>query len=181
MAWITADDLRSAAGAKQAFDQDRFEEAAEIACDKVEELCGPITWATITAEHVEVAGSDRVCLAARATRAGVTVVADYLTGSAYTLTDWDWDGQVLFRKDRAPITADLAVTYETGYFDDTVEDAKAPAWARGMAKLIGHQYIRVAKRYRMDADDDTSQTHFVTPSSALDLGHKYLIVQGRVG
>lgn len=178
MAWITADDLRSAAGAKQAFDQDRFEEAAEIACDKVEELCGPITWATITAEHVEVAGSDRVCLGASVTR-GLVTVADYLTGSAYTLTDWDWDGQVLFRKDRAPIYRDLSVTYQTGYYDDTVDGAKAPAWARGMAKIIGLQYLRVVKRFVLG--EDVTTTAFIVPDAALILGHDYLIVQGRVG
>ena len=180
MAWITADDLRGAAGAKQAFDQDKFEEAAEIACQKVEELCGPIAWATITGERVEVDGADEVCLKYRVTR-GLTDVSAYYPAVTYLLSDWLADGQVLKRKTRMPIYADLSVSYLTGYYDDTVVDAKAPFWARAMAKMIGHQYLRVGKRYRMDADDDLSQTHFIIPAPALEVGRNYLITQVRIG
>lgn len=181
MAWITAEDLRGAAGAKQAIDQDKFEDAAEFACSKVEELCGPIAWATITDERVRISGSTQACLMARVTR-GLTAVADYRTGNVLPLADWDADGQVLERKDGGPVPTDLLVSYQTGYFDDTVEDAKAPAWARIMAKLIGHQYIRVSRRFQIaGGEEDLSQTHFVMPNAALDAGHDYLLIRGRVG
>jgi len=180
MAWITAEDLRGAAGAKQTADQDKFEDAAEIACAKVEELCGPIVWTDITGERVEVSGADEVCLRYRVTR-GLTDVSAFYPAIPYLLTDWIAEGQVLKHRTRTPIYADLSVSYQTGYFDDTVTDAKAPAWARVMAKLIGQQYLRVAKRFNISADDPVTGIGFLVPDAALDIGHDYLIVRGAIG
>jgi len=180
MAWITAEDLRGTAGAKQAFDQDKFEDAAEIACQKVEELCGPIAWAAIAGERVEVSGADEVCLRYRVTR-GLTDVSAFYPATPYLLTDWIAEGQVLKHRVRTPIYADLSVSYQTGYFDDTVTDAKAPAWARVMAKLISQQYLRVAKRFNISADDPITGIGFLIPDAALDVGHDYLIIRGAIG
>lgn len=186
MSWITADDLRAAAGAKQPGDQLRIEEAVEIACGEVERLCGPIPWATITDELAEVAGSDRVRLKYRPMAQGVAAALVAITttdGVALTLSDFRVDGQVLARRDGAAIGTDLLVSYRTGYYDDTPDGATAPTWARAMAKLIAHQYLRVTRRNLIDASSatDLTQTHFLVPAAALDVGRDFLLWQGGVG
>ncbi len=186
MAWITADDLRTAAGAKQPGDQLRIEEAVEIACAEVERLCGPIPWVAVTDEFAEVAGSDRACLKYRPMAQGASaalVAVTTVDGVALTLSDFRVDGQVLARRDGAAISTDLLVSYRTGYYDDTPDGATAPVWARSMAKLIGHQYLRVTRRNQIDASaaGDLTQTHFLTPAAALDIGRDHLLWLGGAG
>lgn len=174
MDWFTAADLREVTAAKQAIDQEKYVDAAEIAVAKVTEECGPIPFATITAEVVEATGSTEACLKFRATR-GLASVASYPDGAELDVDDWAVDGQVLKRKNGGAVGR-VTVTYLTGYFDDTVEGAKAPAWARGMAKLIGHQHIRLSKRFRMsEADDDLSGTGYLVPAAAREVARDYLL------
>lgn len=179
MAWITAEDLRGQAGAKLPTGQVAFEDAADLACAKVEELCGPIPWATVT-EYVEVPGtSDRARLKNRATR-GLESVAT-ADGVPLLLDSFRVDGQVLVRKAGVSIGSDVLVTYHTGYFDDSIEGAKAPAWARKMAVLIGHQLLRVDRRVRLSEDDtDLAGTGYVVPNAALAIGADFLLWRGGV-
>jgi len=173
-AWFTAADLREVTGARQAADQEKYDDAAEIAMGKVTEECGPIPFATITDEVVEAAGSPEACLDYRATR-GLVSVATYPDGVTLDVADWVVDGQVLRRKAGGSVGR-VKVTYLTGYFDDTIEGAKAPAWARGMAKLIGHQHVRLSKRFRIsDSDDDLSGTGYLVPAAAREVARDYLL------
>lgn len=180
MAWITTSDLRDQAGAKQAIDETKFVDAVETACAEVEKLCGPIAWARITDEYVEAAGSDRACLKARVTRELVSVTT--AAGVALDLTTFRVDGQVLARRDHRPIGSDLLVTYDTGYFDDTLADERAPLWARRMAVLIAHQSVRVDRRTRLSQsdDEDLTGTGYLIPNAALAIGSDYLLWRGGV-
>lgn len=183
--WITSSDLRDQAGAKQPSDEPKFVEAVELACAKVEELCGPIQWTTAT-DDLEVRGSDRGCLKYRAQAQGESPALVSVTtaeGLALTTSDFRVDGQVLRRRDGDVIRTDLVVAYRTGYYDPSVEGAKAPTWARAMAKMIGHQLLRVGRRNQLDQarSEDLTQTHFEVPAAALDVGRDYLLWRGGVG
>lgn len=171
-AWITTTDLRNHVGAKSAGDEDKFEEAVEIACSKVEELCGPIEWATIVDELVPAPLRARArILQCRPTR-GITAV-ETVDGVALGTDEF-----TIGRQSLTPASTyagvDLMVTYSTGYFDPA-GNGVAPAWARGMAKMIGAQYLRIAKRFTLQGDDLT-QTTFVVPAAAMDLGSDYLLL-----
>lgn len=174
MAWITADDLRGFIKNVAAQDETFLDLAVDVACGKVEDLCGPIEFATITDEVSEVVGSDRVKLAAYVTRT-LTKVADLRTGFEYPLTDWLADGQVLRRRDKCRIPADILVSYETGYFDPAVVGVKAPAWARSMALHIGQQYLITMRRFGAQQGANPVPTGFLVPNAALAVGHDYLL------
>ena len=113
--WITTADLRGAAGAKQAADEEKYVEACAIACAEVERLCGPIAFTAVADEIVPLSGSREACLKYRATE-GLTAVSAYLDGSALALGDYTADGQVFRRRDRGTMSSDLLVSYQTGYY-----------------------------------------------------------------
>ena len=84
------------------------------------------------------------------------------------------------------MSSDLLVSYRTGYYDattDTEETKNAPAWAKAMAKLIAHQYVRVTRRFKTDPNgqDDLSGTGYLVPAAALAVGRDYLLSPGGVG
>lgn len=176
--WITTSDLRNAAGAKMAIDEDKFVDAVAIACGKVEEMCGPIAWATVTDELVPASRAKGVLLKYRATRGLTAVSTD--AGVVLDVDDFRVSGRLLKLKDGGRIGTALRVSYETGYFDPTEAGATAPTWARSMAKLIGHQYLRIERRFKLDSAtaDDLTQTHFLVPAVALDVGRDYLLTHG---
>lgn len=101
----------------------------DFAQRKVEELCGPVLTATVTAEIVDGSG---YVLALAYRPASLTSLATYPGGSALTVTDYRADGQTIRRKDDGWITGPLQVTYTTGA-------ASAPSWAKLAALEILRQ------------------------------------------
>jgi len=177
MSWITPDDLRTFVSNQKPGDDPLLTIAADVACGKVENLCGPIAWTAIVGERVEVQGATEVCLQYRVTR-GLTDVSAYYPANPYTLTDWVAEGQVLKLKARTPIYTDLSVSYLTGYFDATDTAAIAPAWARSMALHIGQQWLKTVGKFRSSASTDP--VGFLVPFPALEAGRDYLLAP-RVG
>lgn len=100
-----------------------------LAMEKVEELCGPVTTTAVTAEIVDGSGY-ALALDYRVTT--LTSLATYPGGTALTVTDYRPDGQVLRRKDGGWISGPLSVTYTTGA-------ASAPSWAKAAALEIVRQ------------------------------------------
>jgi len=173
--WFTPDDLRGAAGARQSGDQSRFDLAASVARREVRRLCGPVfPVETITERRIR-GGSYELPLKFRPT--ALTSVARYFNGLAYTVGDYDFDEQVLVRKDGGWIGDDLAVVYDTGY--DTVEEI--PSELISMATLIGQQYLRVSKRFSLEGEDAMTGTGYLVPDAARDVGRDYLLAPGGMG
>lgn len=176
--WFTADTLRDAAGAKQAFDQAKFELAASVARSKVRSLCGPVSPPETITERVRVrVPSDRVPLKYRPT--SLTSVVDYRSGATLTLTDFDFEDQLLTRKDGGPICSSLTVAYVAGYVGDT--DDPIPDDLVSMATLIGQQYLRVSKRFSLSQDDPVTGIGFLVPDAARDIGRDYLLAPEGIG
>lgn len=179
MAWITPEDLRDQAGARQPIDQHRFEDACEVACAKVEDLCGPIPWTRVVDELAAISGSAEACLRFQVTRGLLEVRTS--AGAQLPLSDWRVDGQVIARRDGAAIGADILVTYDTGHFDASDDAVRAPVWAREMAKLIGHQYLRIGRRFRLQEDPDLTGTGYLVPAAALEVAGDHLLWRGGAG
>ena len=177
MGWITSEDLRGFVKNLQAGDEQWLQLACDVAVEKVEELCGPIAWADITEEYVQVERSPEVCLSNRVTR-GLVGITTY-DGLALTVTDWRADGQVLQRRDHALIATDLLVSYRTGYYDDTVKGAAPPSWAKAMALPIAQQYLTAMRRFTQTGQPPTGAA-FLVPYAALEVGHDYLLWKGGV-
>lgn len=172
MAWLTAEALRDAAGAKQAGDQDRLVAAAAIASGKARELCGPVTPVESITDRVRVRRPvEEVSLTFRP--ASLTSIVRTRGGGALDVADFDTDGQVLYRVDGDLIDEDLTVTYSAGY--DTLDDV--PAEVVSLALMIGVQYLRVRRRNLLDADrvEDLTRTHFLVPAAALAVAEEYLL------
>ena len=154
--WFTADDVRNAVGAVQAVDQARS--------------TWPPRWPAASARGVRpgVPGGDhhrarpvRVpCgeVPLRYRPATLTSVALYRSGSALTVGDFDFDGQVLFRRDGGAIVEDLQAVYTAGY---STTDA-IPGEIRAYAELVAAQYIRVVRRFLLRGEDPT-QVSFPGP------------------
>jgi hypothetical protein len=170
--WFTPDDLRAAAGAVQASDQSRIELAASVARREVRRLCGPVFPVEPVTERRVRGGNNEIPLKYRPS--ALTSIARYVNGSALNVTEYDFDEQVLFRKDGDWITDDLVVVYDSGY--DTVEEI--PTELVSMATLIGQQYLRVSKRFSLNQDDPVTGIGFLVPDAAKDIGRDYLLSQG---
>lgn len=169
--WFTGSDLRETAGAKQAAGQDGFDRVAAVARGKVRKLCGPVNPAENITERVRVrVARDSVALKYRP--ASLTSIS-YYSGAALSVSDFDFDGQVLFRKDGGLIGQDLTVVYLAGWSDQ----ADIPVELLEMARLIGHQGLRVSRRFKTDpnADDNMAGTGYQVPSAALEVGAEYLL------
>lgn len=170
--WFTVEQLRTASGARQAADQARLDTAAAVARREVRRLCGPVEAETIT-DRVRVRrASAEVPLKFRPTT--LTSVTG-VTGSAHDVTAYDFDGQVLFRKDGGLIAESLAVVYESGWEDF----ANIPGELIAMAELIGTQYLRVSRKFTLDGDD-LPATGFLVPAAALEIAADYLLAPGGV-
>lgn len=174
--WFTADSLRSAAGAKQPFDQGKFELAAAVARRRVRFLCGPVSPVENITERVRVkVPTENVMLKYRPSL--LASVTSYRTGQALTVADYDFEDQLLFRKDDGLIDESLTVVYASGYAG-TTEDP-VPDELTSMATLIAHQYLRVSRRFTLTGgEEDLSQTHFMTPTVARDVARDFLLTDG---
>ena len=170
--WFTADDVRNAVGAVQAVDQARFDVAAKVARGKAREACGPVFPMETITERVRVrVPCGEVPLRHRP--AMLTSVALYRSGSALTVGDFDFDGQVLFRRDGGAIAEDLQVVYTAGY---SAIDA-IPGEIRAYAELAAAQYIRVVRRFLLRGEDPT-QVSFLVPAAASEVASEYLLAPG---
>ena len=171
--WFTGSDLRETAGAKQAAGQDGFDRVAAVARGKVRKLCGPVNPAENITERVRVrVARDSVALKYRP--ASLTSISYYASGATLSVSDFDFDGQSLFRKDGGLIGQDLSVTYSTGWDDQT----EIPVELLEMARIIGHQTVRIERRFKVDqnaANNDLTGTSYQVPSAALEVGAEYLL------
>lgn len=170
--WFTGDDLREQAGAKQPAEQVKLDRVAAVARAMVRRLCGPVNPAETITEHVRVrVPSATVALKFRPL--SLVSIAYYVSGAALTASDYDFDGQLLFRKDGGLIGQDLNVVYSAGWSDQ----ADIPVELLEMARLIGHQGLRVSRRFKTDpnADDNMAGTGYVVPAAALEVATDYLL------
>ncbi len=172
--WFTSDQLRTASGVRQPADEARVARAAATARGKVRELCGPVYPAEAIVERVRVRRPvAEVALKYRP--AALTAIAGAASGTAYTVGDFDVDGQVLYRTDEGLIGESLTVSYTAGYATvDEIPDALVE-----MATLIGQQLLRVGRRYSLSGDPaDQAATSFAVPNAALDAAGDYLLAPG---
>lgn len=160
--WIDNSLLRTFVKNVNADDEAMIGLAVDVACGKVEELCGPIVNTTVTGEVHDVRGSDELCLRYRATSL-VSITTE--AGTTLTPSDWAVDGQVLRNKAGRCYDEVLVVTYTSGYFDDTNPSAKAPAWARSAALHIGQQHMRTLRRFGQTTEGPQG---FLVPAAAME-------------
>ncbi len=169
MTWLDTSALRIASNNSRPADEAGLQEAVDIACAKVEELCGPVLLTTVTAEIVTGSGY-ALALAYRA--ASLSSLATYPAGTALTVTDYRVDGQLLMRKDGDWITGPLSVTYSTGA-------ASAPVWALGAAKLIAQQWLRLMRVFGPNPGAAAEGgTRDLVPMGAMHLMGDHLLAPG---
>lgn len=170
--WFTADDVRNATANSMAKDQLTVDTAAAVARGKAREACGPVFPVETITERVRVrVPCGEVPLRYRP--ATLTSVALYRSGSALTVGDFDFDGQVLFRRDGGAIAEDLQVVYTAGY---SAIDA-IPSEIRAYAEIVAAQYIRVSRRFLLNGQDPT-QVSFAVPAAASEIASEYLLAPG---
>ena len=160
MAWLDPSALRSFVKNTNADDEAMITLAVDVACGKVEELCGPIANTTVT-ETVTIRG-DQLVTKYRAT--ALTAIATE-SGTTLTTADWVIDGQLMRNKAGTCYTGRLTLTYTAGYFDATNLSASAPAWARSAALHIGQQHMRTLRRFGQAAEGPVG---FLVPAAAMD-------------
>lgn len=124
--------------------------AAEIGCDKVEEICGPIL---ATSRTETVAAGRSAILSAR--------VASLTSVSAGDVAEYSTVGQLLTRTDGAAWSSPLTITYLTG-------SATVPAWAKAAALAIARQYWR-GKITAAPGSESPTGTGFLVPNQAREL------------
>lgn len=142
--------MRSAVNNDRAADYTELLIAAEIGCDKVEEICGPIL---ATARTETVAAGRSAILSAR-----VASITSIVGGD---VADWQAAGQLLTRADGAAWSSSLTVTYQTG-------SAQAPGWAKAAALAIARQYWR-GKLTAAPGSESPTGTGFLIPNQAREL------------
>ena len=142
MAWVETSLLRTFVKNVNADDEAMIGLALDVACGKVEEMCGPIVNTTVTESVTARSGKSKL-------RYRATSLVSITTEAGTTLTPSDWavDGQLLRNKSGTCHDDVLVVSYSSGYFDDTNPSAKAPAWARSAALHIGQQHMRTVRRF----------------------------------
>lgn len=167
--WFTSADVRNAVGATQAVSETRMEMAAKVARGKTRDECGPVFPVETVTERVRVrVPAAEVPLKYRP--AALTSVTLYRSGTVLTTADFDFDGQVLFRKDGDRIAEDVTVVYTSGF----ATAADIPGEVFAMAELIAAQYIRVARRFILQGQDPT-QVSFAIPAAAREIASEYLL------
>ena len=160
MAWLDPSVLRSFVKNTNADDEAMIALAVDVACGKVEELCGPIANTTVTESVTARSGKSKL-------RYRATSLVSITTEAGTTLTPSDWavDGQLLRNKSGTCHDDVLVVSYSSGYFDDTNPSAKAPAWARSAALHIGQQHMRTLRRFGQTAEGPQG---FLVPAAAME-------------
>jgi len=160
MAWVETSLLRTFVKNVNADDEAMIGLAVDVACGKVEELCGPIANTTVTESVTARSGKSKL-------RYRATSLVSITTEAGTTLTPSDWavDGQVLRNKAGRCYDEVLVVTYTSGYFDDTNPSAKAPAWARSAALHIGQQHMRTLRRFGQTTEGPQG---FLVPAAAME-------------
>ena len=160
MAWLDPSVLRSFVKNTNADDEEMINLAVDVACGKVEELCGPIANTTVTESVTARSGKSKL-------RYRATSLVSITTEAGTTLTPSDWavDGQLLRNKAGRCYDEVLVVTYASGYFDDTNPSAKAPAWARSAALHIGQQHMRTLRRFGQTTEGPQG---FLVPAAAME-------------
>ena len=160
MAWVETSLLRTFVKNVNADDEAMIGLAVDVACGKVEELCGPIANTTVTESVTVRSGKSKL-------RYRATSLVSITTEAGTTLTPSDWavDGQVLRNKAGRCYDEVLVVTYTSGYFDDTNPSAKAPAWARSAALHIGQQHMRTLRRFGQTTEGPQG---FLVPAAAME-------------
>lgn len=176
--WLDTGLLRAAANNSRAADEAGLQLAADIACAKVEELCGPVLLTTVTDELVR-GGSGCSALATRYYIRALTAVKSYPDGTTLTLTDYAaapaMTGQTLWRKDGGTLSSDLLVTYTTGGTSATVADS----WAIAAAQLIGQQYLKLMRVFGPNPNAAAEGgTRDLVPTGAMHLMADHLLAPG---
>lgn len=158
-AWVDLDAFANFCRNNNPADLADLADAIATGCDMVDARCGPQVTTSIV-EHVH-GGAYRLTLAARP--ASLTSIVTYVGGTALTKTDFDFSGQVLFRRNGGWIAEDLMVTYSAGA-------ATAPRWAADAAKLIGQQWWLS----RLRPGPSQTPVGFLVPKQAEELmdGHE---------
>lgn len=176
--WLDTGLLRTAANNSRAADEAGLQLAADIACGKVEQLCGPVLLTTITDERVPGCGACRE-LATKYRIRALTAVKSYADGSTLTLSDYDagpaMTGQTLWRKDGGTLPSDLRVTYTTGGTSATVV---TESWAIGAAVLIGQQWLRTMRVFGPNPNTKGESGAFLIPNAAQALMADHLLAPG---
>ena len=166
--WFTSAQLRDSAGAKMPNDQARIDLAARVASKETRRLTGPVSPVENITERLR-ARVPSTELPLKYRPASLTSVADYPSGTALTVTDFDFDGQLMYRKDGGRIGS-VTVIYTAGYASDVIPDELV-----SMATLIGQQYLRVSKRFSLNQDDPVTGIGFLVPDAAKDVARDFLL------
>lgn len=166
-AWLLPQDLADFVKNPNTDDSSLLQIAVDVAMAKAVELCGPVTpIQTITERRVK-GGNDELPLRSRPT--ALTSVARYLDGSALNVADFDFEDQVLFRKDGGWISDDLTVVYESGY-------ATVPPPIKALALAIGQQHLITMRKFGgPPGSADTAPVGFLVPKAALSAANDYLL------
>ena len=163
MAWIETSLLRTFVKNVNADDEAMIGLAVDVACGKVEELCGPIANTTVTESVTVRSGKSKL-------RYRATSLVSITTEAGTTLTPSDWavDGQVLRNKAGRCYDEVLVVTYTSGYFNSAdspeVKRAAAP-WAFSAALHIGQQHMRTLRRFGQTTEGPQG---FLVPAAAME-------------
>jgi len=164
-AWLTSDDLRGFVKNTTPADEDFLQLATDLAMAKAREMCGPVTPIETVTERRVQGGGDELPLKARPV--ALTSVAGYLDGSARDVTAYDFDGEVLFRKDGGTITEDLTIVYTSGY-------VAVPTQIKALALAIGQQHLVTMRRFGANS---TAPIGFLIPKAAREAARAYLLAE----
>lgn len=165
-AWVPLATLQSYCGNQSAADAPALQAALDAACNKVEDLCGPITPVASITELVR-GGGDKLPLRKRAV--SLTSITTWPGGTALNVADFYIDDElVLARKDRGWIDYgyDLTVVYTAGW-------STAPAWAEESALMIAKQAFK--PRVRPNAAGVEVPTGYLIPNQAMELMANHLL------
>lgn len=166
-AWVTLDAFRTFVGNDSTDDDALLQAAIDLACDEVDERCGPTLTATIT-EHV-LGDEEALVLSCRAT--SLVSIAIFPSGSALDVSAYYVEGQLLRHKYGCEIETDLTVSYTSGA-------ATPPTWAITAAEIIGkHLFLT---RLRPTQNDPTAMSTFVVPKAALELMGPHLLASAGI-
>lgn len=156
-------DLRGFLNNQKIEDAPLLDEAAAVASEKVEELCGPVT-------PVRTVTDKRVRSSLRFRPTALVSVVTYLGAAVQNVADYDFDGQAFFRRDGGRIAEYLTVTYSAGW-----EPEDVPVRLKSAAKVIAQQYLAATRRFGRTEDGPTG---FLVPKAALEEMDGYLLAPG---
>ena len=171
MSWVPLATLQSFIGNSNVNDAAAMQTALDMACDRVDWLCGPTMTTTVTEvvkrhnpDPYTIIPSYALTLQNRAT--AITSIKSWPDGGTLDLSSYYVNGQLLKRIDGYIIDVDLTVTYTTGA-------ATAPAWAVAAACLIAAQWFK--SRLQPNRNDPTVQVGFLVPNQADELMEPYTL------